>query len=72
MSALLINMPNVTDECIIKKNACLLSLGCVFLKATVAAECRTIRSFRLGLAVGGKSLGGVAATCDTRLVNRVL
>ena len=77
MSALLVNMPNVTDECIIKKNACLLSLGCAFLKARVAAECWT---FRLGLAVGGKLLGGVAATCDTRLaatcdtrlVNRVL
>ena len=69
MSALLVNMPNVTDGCIIKKIACVLSLSCVFLKARVVAECWT---FGLGLAVGGKLLGGVAATCDTRLVNRVL
>ena len=70
MSALLVNMPNVTDEC--RKMHVLLSLGCVFIKAKVAADCRTSRSIGLGLAVGGKLLDGVAATCDTRLVNSML
>ena len=60
MSALLVNMPNVTDEC--RK---MLLLGCAFIKAKVVAECRTSQSIGLGLAVGGKLLGGVAATCDT-------
>ena len=63
-------LPSVTDEC--RKMHVLLSLGYAFITAKVAAECRTSRSIGLGLAVGGKLLGGVAATCDTRLVNSML